>query len=148
MATVVHAAQAGGDPAGDLGAAFVHVGDDPLPFPGQAAPHHARPRGDGVGSDHVGHAGRPDDDVGPAGVVGPVLHPRVNYRHRGIGARLLQREQQGQGTPERRSPADDYHRPALQRDPVVLQHDLDAQRGAWPRMAALAEGEITEVHRV
>ena len=97
MAIVVgpDATQAGGDGPGDLLAALVDVGEQPAALVADAAADHDHPGGEVLGLEDPGDAGRGDDDLGPAGVVGPVRDAGVHDGHRRVRGGALLGQQQG-----------------------------------------------------
>jgi len=101
-----------------------------------------------IRGDNVGHAGGADQDVRLPGELLPIRHAGVDHGDGGVGPGFLERQQHRKGAAEGRAPPDDHHPPAGDRDPVVDEHGLDAERGAGPGPARLSEGQVAEVGRV
>ena len=94
-----------------------------------------------------GTPGRGDHDRGRAGVVGPVGHAGVQQGDRGVGALLLQRQEDRHRAAEREATAEHRHVPTGHRDLVVPEQSHDPGRRARP-WTGHAEGEAAHVHRV
>ena len=81
-------------------------------------------------------------------MFGPVLNPGVHDGDGGVGARLLQGQQQRQRAAQGRPPPHDDHGPSCHGHLVMGQHGADAEGRARPGMARLTQRQVTEVDGV
>ena len=98
------------DPARDLRARLVDVGDDPPPFHRHARADDRRAGLHHVGPDDARRPGGRDEDVGLLRVLGQELRTGVAVRDRRVRVRFLEREQHRERPADREPAADDRRR--------------------------------------
>ena len=135
------------DPARDLFAGLVDVGEQLAALVANTAPHDHGPGPDVLGLKDPGNSGRRNHDLGPLRVARPIRYAGVHDRDRGVGGRALLRQEQRQRPAEREAAPEDHDLPARDRDLVVREQCLDA-RGRARHRSGHAEREPPEVDRV